>query len=218
VKGEVDKGTGAMVIDSRPTKTKYIKGHIPTAISIPDSQWEALSGRLPTDKSIPLVFYCGGFKCKLSHKSAAKAMALGYTDVKVFAAGYPAWKAKYAGAETGTEITAGEMEGAIEIAQFKDIVANKPQSIMLVDVRDPDEFAAGHFKTSVNIPVDALEEKIATLPADKPIVFVCSTGARSGEAFYMSMDVRPELKNVYYLDAEVTFHKDGTYDIVKPGA
>ena len=84
---------------------------------------------------------------------------------------------------------------------------------MLVDVRDADEYAAGHFKTAVNIPVDQLENKINSLPADKPIVFVCSTGARSGESYYMLQDLKPELKKVYYLEAEVEYSKDGSYKI-----
>ncbi len=84
-----------------------------------------------------------------------------------------------------------------------------------MDVRDTDEFATGHFKTAVNIPVDQLEEKVNSLPTDKPIVFVCSTGARSGESFYMLQDMRPELKKVYYLEAEVNFNPDGSYKIKK---
>jgi rhodanese-related sulfurtransferase len=54
---------------------------------------------------------------------------------------------------------------------------------MLVDVRDPKEVATGMIKGSVNIPMNELEKKIGTLPTDKPVVFVCGTGARSGEAF-----------------------------------
>jgi len=84
-----------------------------------------------------------------------------------------------------------------------------------VDVRDPDEFATGHFKTAVNIPVDQLEKKVNSLPTDKPIVFVCATGARSGESFYMLQDMKPDLKKVYYLEAEVEFKKDGSYKIKK---
>ena len=91
-----------------------------------------------------------------------------------------------------------------------------PQSIMLIDVRDPDEYAAGSFKTAVNIPTDELEKKIATLPSDKPIVFVCNTGARSGEAYYMVQDIRPELKEVYYLEAETIYNKDGSVKITPP--
>jgi rhodanese-related sulfurtransferase len=68
-------------------------------------------------------------------------------------------------------------------------------------------------KSAVNIPVDELEKRVKTLPDDKPIIFVCSTGARSGESYYMLQDMRPELKEVYYLEAECTFKKDGSYKI-----
>ena len=91
-----------------------------------------------------------------------------------------------------------------------------PDSILLIDVRDPDEVAAGAFKTAKNIPVDKLEKTIKTLPSDKPIVFVCATGARSGEAYYMVKDIRPDIKEVYYVDAEITYKKDGSYKITPP--
>jgi rhodanese-related sulfurtransferase len=99
---------------------------------------------------------------------------------------------------------------------FTDIVRNQPESIYLIDVRDADEFAGGSFKTAINMPVDTLEEKIKTLPTDKPIVFVCGTGARSGESYYMVQDLRPEMKSVYYLEGELTFSKDGTFKITDP--
>ena len=50
-----------VVVDSRPYKPKYVEGHIPTAISIPDSQFDELKGKLPQDTSFPLIFYCGGY-------------------------------------------------------------------------------------------------------------------------------------------------------------
>ncbi len=64
--------------------------------------------------------------------------------------------------------------------------------------------------------MDDLEKQIKTLAADKPIVFVCATGARSGESFYMVKDLRPDIKEVYFLDAEVTYNKDGSYRIKAP--
>ncbi len=217
MKQQIDAGADMVVIDSRPRRAKYDKGHIPTAISIPDSQFETLQDQLPRDKSKLLVFYCGGFKCKLSHKSAAKAMAMGYSHVKVFAAGYPAWKKL---AETAmaapVQVKTGPEEGSIDIDAFKKILAQNPESLYIIDVRDADEFQTGSLKTAVNIPVDALEDKIKSLPTDRPIVFICGTGARSGESFYMVQDLRPELKNVYYLDAEMTVHKDGSFTLKKP--
>ncbi len=206
-----------MLVDARPKKLKYDRGYIPSAISIPDSQFEKLKGKLPADKNTLLVFYCGGLICKLSHKSAQRAIKLGYTNVKVFAAGYPGWK-KYAGHSNmavAREIKKGDTEGSIDIATFTGLIEKDPGSIMLIDVRDADEYARGHFNGAVNIPVDDLEKELKSLPTEKPIVFVCSTGARSGESYYMVQDLRPELKKVYYLEAEVTYKKDGTYKIKK---
>jgi rhodanese-related sulfurtransferase len=222
VKKRVNGEKEMVLVDSRPKRAKYDKGHIPGAISIPDTYFDKQKDQLPEEKGKLLVFYCGGLHCKLSHKSAAKAIALGYTNVKVFAAGYPAWKKAAGGTmakkaqPAGAQIKAGSEEGSIDLAQFKDIVTNRPDSVMLIDVRDADEFKKGSFKTAVNIPVDTLEGKIKILPADKPIVFVCGTGARSGESYYMVQDLRPELKNVFYLEAELIFNSDGTYTLKEP--
>ena len=216
VKAQIDKQADMVVIDSRPKRKKYDKGHIPGAVSIPTTQFDSMTAELPQEKNKPLVFYCGGLKCKLSHKGARKAIALGYTNVKVFSTGYPSWKAYVGQSGQAANIKAGEEEGSIEIAAFETIMKDNPDSIYLVDVRDADEFVLGSFQGAVNIPVENLEARIESLPADKPVVFVCSTGARSGESYYMVQDLRPELKNVYYLEAEITFSQDGSYKIVPP--
>ena len=226
VKKQIDSQANMVLVDSRPKRKKYDKGHIPTAISIPDSQFAKMHNQLPADKATPLVFYCGGLKCRLSHKSAKKAIDLGYTSVKVFAEGYPTWVAAFgkgdtvaaAGANPASARTlkAGKEEGSVDTETFKKIVADDPASVMLIDVRDADEFKTGSFPTAINIPVDKLEDKIKTLPMDKPIIFVCGTGARSGESFYMIQDLRPEMKNVYYLEGQLTFKKDGSFEIKEP--
>jgi rhodanese-related sulfurtransferase len=228
VKKQIDKKADLVLIDSRPKRKKYDKGHIPTALSIPDSQFAKMQDQLPADKDTPLVFYCGGLKCRLSHKSAQKAVDLGYTKVKVFAEGYPAWVAAYGKGDTTVAastqkassrgLKAGKEEGSVDTATFEKIVNDTPERIMLIDVRDADEFKEGSFKSAVNIPVDQLENEIKTLPTDKPIVFVCGTGARSGESFYMVQDLRPEMKNVYYLEGELTFKKDGSFEIKEPAS
>jgi len=51
---------GVMIIDSRPYKPKYAKGHIPTAISLPHSQFDKMTDKLAADKNTLLIFYCGG--------------------------------------------------------------------------------------------------------------------------------------------------------------
>lgn len=153
----------------------------------------------------------------LSHDSARKAVKLGYKKVMVFAAGYPAWE-KVAGPATpvaSAAIPSGKDEGTIDTAYFEKVLTENPQSIILIDVRKPAEYEAGHFKTAINIPVNDLKAKVAALPTDKPIVFVCNTGSLSGESYYLLKDLRPGSKNVYYLDAPVNYNKDGSYTFIK---
>jgi len=85
----VPMADNVMIIDSRPYKPMYVKGHIPGAVSIPDTEFDKKTDLLPKDKNALLIFYCGGLECKLSHKSAQKAEKLGYKNVKVFAKGFP---------------------------------------------------------------------------------------------------------------------------------
>ena len=49
-----------LIVDSRPHKPMYINGHIPTAISMPFSQFDKMTDKLPKDKKTLLIFYCGG--------------------------------------------------------------------------------------------------------------------------------------------------------------
>ncbi|RKG74253.1 rhodanese-like domain-containing protein [Corallococcus exercitus] len=53
----------------------------------------------------------------------------------------------------------------------------------LVDVRSPEEFAAGHLQGAVNIPVDQLEQRLGELGSPQtPVVVYCRSGARSSRA------------------------------------
>lgn len=55
------EANAAVLIDSRAKKAKFDQGHIPSAVSIPDSEFEKLVGRLPRDINTPLIFYCEGY-------------------------------------------------------------------------------------------------------------------------------------------------------------
>ena len=48
------------LIDARPKRAKYDKGHIPGAVSIPDSKFDKMTAQLPAQKDALLIFYCGG--------------------------------------------------------------------------------------------------------------------------------------------------------------
>ena len=49
-----------MVIDARPKRSKYDKGHIPLAVNIPDTKFDKMTDKLPENKNTLLIFYCGG--------------------------------------------------------------------------------------------------------------------------------------------------------------
>jgi len=51
-----------MIIDARPKRAKYDKGHIPMAVCIPDSKFDKMTDKLPLDKNALLIYYCGGLK------------------------------------------------------------------------------------------------------------------------------------------------------------
>jgi rhodanese-related sulfurtransferase len=51
---------------------------------------------------------------------------------------------------------------------------------LVLDVREDDEWAAGHVAESVHIPMGDLGGRLDELPTDRPIVAVCRSGARSG--------------------------------------
>jgi rhodanese-related sulfurtransferase len=211
----IDANTALTLVDARPKERKYDKGHIPGAISLPDSQFEQLAGeRLPADKASPLYFYCDGLACKLSNDSAAKAMKLGYTDVKVVPEGWPGWEQAYGAATAGgaPAIVGGKEPGSISVASFERIYRESRDSVHLVDVRDAAEFAAGTFKGAVNLPVGSLEKNLDKLPAGKPIVFFCGAGSRSGEAHDIVKAARPELKT-FFLDAKTKWSANGDYSI-----
>jgi rhodanese-related sulfurtransferase len=44
---------------------------------------------------------------------------------------------------------------------------------VIVDVRGRDEYAAGHIKGAINIPLAELSERLDEIPADRPVVTYC---------------------------------------------
>lgn len=55
---------------------------------------------------------------------------------------------------------------------------------VVVDVREPEEFAAGHVTGAKNVPLDQLEQKLPVAVKNKslPLLLICATGARAQRA------------------------------------
>lgn len=205
-------GEQYLAIDARPYN-KYLGGSIPGSIGIPYKDFAAKRGMLPAAKTdVTLVYFCGGYKCTLSHQSAILARSLGYKKVVVAESGYPGWKAMFGGSEA-LAVKAGGEEGVVDTAWFLETIKADPAALTIVDVRTPEEFAAGHFPTAINLSADQIEKDPSLIPTGKPIVFSCASGGRAGEAFYIYMDMKPEAKDVFYLEATNEFGEDNSYDV-----
>jgi rhodanese-related sulfurtransferase len=57
----------------------------------------------------------------------------------------------------------------------------KPRPLVL-DVREPSEYAAGHIAGSTLIPAHQLSSRMGELPKDREIICVCASGSRSSSA------------------------------------
>jgi rhodanese-related sulfurtransferase len=51
----------------------------------------------------------------------------------------------------------------------------------LIDVREPDEWDAGHAPDAHHIPMMEVPARVAEIPADADVVVVCRSGGRSGQ-------------------------------------
>ena len=77
--------------------------------------------------------------------------------------------------------------GALFAKPYEEIRALEARSRMddgaiLVDVREPAEWAAGHAEGARHIPLAQLGQRQRELPVGRPIITVCRSGARSARA------------------------------------
>ncbi len=59
--------------------------------------------------------------------------------------------------------------------------AEVTEEAWLLDVREDDEWAAGHIEGATHIPMSVLLGRIAEVPRDTDVVVVCRVGARSAQ-------------------------------------
>ena len=174
---KVPMSEGVMIIDSRPKKAKYDKGHIPMAVSIPYSQFDKMTDMLPKDKAALLIFYCEGLKCSLSHKSAFKAEKLGYKNIKVYAKGYPEWvgiPGNYA--EVPPEWMQKQYDGNADMV----VVDSRPKRT---------KYDKGHLPEAISIPDSQFQKMTDQLPDNKAqlMVFYCGGFAKKlPETLYLN--------------------------------
>lgn len=74
------------------------------------------------------------------------------------------------------------MHGQVPGAQPEDLPAELPdEGSALVDVREDDEWAAGHAPGAVHIPMSDLPQRLDDLPEADQLYVVCRSGGRSAK-------------------------------------
>lgn len=63
-----------------------------------------------------------------------------------------------------------------------DFAELRKNGAVILDVRTPGEFQAGHIKGAINISVDKLQGQLKKLSKDKTIITCCASGMRSASA------------------------------------
>jgi len=71
----------------------------------------------------------------------------------------------------------------IEVSEADELMKN---GAAVIDVREPNEYSAGHVPGAKLIPVNTVYAKREELPRDKDLIFVCAVGQRSALACEMA--------------------------------
>jgi hydroxyacylglutathione hydrolase len=159
--------SGAPVIDMRPA-AEYALGSVPGTLSVPmNGSFTTWMGWLvPYDQD----FYLIGDPAIVD--TAARDLAMIGLDR---AAGWfePAAVAEWAA-------TADRPLAQIPQIASPDLAASLANGgVNLIDVRNANEWAAGHIAGATHIPLGRLADRLDEVPRDKPIVLQCAGGARS---------------------------------------
>ena len=67
-----------------------------------------------------------------------------------------------------------------DVDSFKEAVATG--GAYVIDVREIDEYTAGHIPDAVNIPIRTITKNLDKIPMDKPVVVYCGSGYRAAMA------------------------------------
>jgi len=176
----------AVVLDVR-SEASYLERHALNALNIPYENISDYAAVLLPDKDAVIICYCF---CGTNGGTAFSAMKLltelGYTNVFYSELG-DEW------AYDGTMVQdAPEQEPPVHRiitgAEAK-VIVDSDSTAILLDVRNQDEYDAGHINGSMLIPVAELESRLFELP-DKNVAIIvyCRAGARSATAYGILTD------------------------------
>ena len=165
-KGKINKG--AIVLDTREA-IEFTNGFIPGAISIGlEGRFAEWSGSLLSFKEPILIVTPVG----LEEETVTRLARVGFDNVEGYLkGGFEAWKEAEEKIDLIIDIEADELAMDIPF----------DESLIVLDVRKPAEFAEGHVKSALNIPLAEMADiaQIALWEEDQNIYLHCGGGYRS---------------------------------------
>lgn len=198
-----------VLVDLR-NESAVVAGHIPGAVSVPLASLDASSSKFPVQKNAPIIFYGNG-----QEEAAGKALSWGYTNVRILPMSFEKWQAagnpvNKGNAKTVIAYVPKAKPGTISIEDFEKLAAKPVKDTIIVDVRNPEELEEGKVKSSVNIPVDEMAQRMQEIPADKTPVLYCPSGIRAEMAHNILKEAGRDSR---YLDAVITFDEEGNFEL-----
>jgi len=153
-------GSKAVFIDSRPDRL-YNAATIPSSIQIHDTDFKEHVVRIkdvPKDREI--IVFCQGWECAKSPKVAGWLKEMGYTDVKLYQAGYPEWATK-----DYTEVGTGTVKAAFD-----------NNAAFMIDARPYKMFLAETIPGAISMNDTEMPQLMGRFPVDKatPIITFCA--------------------------------------------
>ena len=82
----------AIFVDARPHYA-FARGHISGAINVPINNVADAISRLPEDRSVRLITYCGSSECPNGWQLMKLLAEYGYQNVQLFYRGMESWRA-----------------------------------------------------------------------------------------------------------------------------
>ena len=158
--------TGALVLDTRKPEI-FALGFIPNSINIGiDGGFAPWVGALIPDIRQPLLLVTDEGR---ENEVITRLARVGYDHaIGYLQGGIAGWKA--AGFETDSVNSISAEEFAKRFSQ---------SSLNVIDVRKPGEFEAEHIENARNLPLDFINDHMASYPKNEPFYIHCAAGYRS---------------------------------------
>jgi rhodanese-related sulfurtransferase len=94
-------------------------------------------------------------------------------------------------------LTSGGSGGEYKNVSINDLKNSSETNKLILDVRQPDEFAQGHVPGAKLIPLGNIKARLAEVPNDAPVYVVCQSGGRSQTASdLLSKNGKSDVRNV----------------------